>query len=288
MIKSMTGFGKATTHHGERKIVIEIRSLNSKQFDLSTRLPPIYREKEIEIRGIVKERLDRGKIDLVIYIDSFTSVKESSLNFTNVSGYYRQARSAATFLGATIEQVLAITRLPDALQTRVDELSDIEWHDVRDALIDAIHSLDAFRAHEGKILAVDILERVDTITALVNDIPALEKPRVDAIRQRLLDRIKEWTTARLDENRLEQEIIYYIEKLDITEEKTRLAQHCRYFVDTAVTEHAPGRKLAFIAQEIGREINTIGAKANDADIQKIVVRVKDELEKIKEQTLNLL
>ncbi|MDR2131436.1 MAG: YicC family protein [Odoribacteraceae bacterium] len=292
MIKSMTGFGKITVQHEEKKVVIEVKSLNSKQLDLTTRLPGLYKEKEIEIRGIIKDRLERGKIDLAIYFDNAIEAREMALNHTVIAHYYRQALEVAATLDVQPDKseiLQTIMRLPDALQVKSEEFSEEEWQCLREGIEAALEELNHFREQEGEALMKDILHRISLIETFAAEVPRFEERRVEVIKQRLLEKMKEWGEVKnIDENRLEQELVYYLEKLDITEEKTRLAQHCRYFIETARGEAAPGRKLGFIAQEIGREINTMGAKANDHDIQKLVVNMKDELEKIKEQTLNLL
>ncbi|MDR1273752.1 MAG: YicC family protein [Odoribacteraceae bacterium] len=289
MIKSMTGFGKATVATGDKKMVIEIKSLNSKTLDASLRLPPSYKEKELEIRALVKQRLERGKIDLSIHDDA--GERDVALNQPLLAAYFRQLLDVAAALDVAPDKgelLQAALRFPDVMQARAAEAGDEEWQALRRGLDEALDCLDDFRRREGEALVEDILRRVALIESLAAEVPRFEGQRVEVVRQRLRDKLEEWSAAGVDENRLEQELIYYIEKFDITEEKTRLAQHCRYFVDTARDEEAPGRKLGFIAQEIGREINTLGSKANDHDIQKLVVRMKDELEKIKEQTLNLL
>lgn len=289
MIKSMTGFGKATVATGDKKMVIEIKSLNSKTLDASLRLPPSYKEKELEIRALVKQRLERGKIDLSIHDDA--GERDVALNQPLLAAYFRQLLDVAAALDVAPDKgelLQAALRFPDVMQARAAEAGDEEWQALRRGLDEALDSLDDFRRREGEALVEDILRRVALIESLAAEVPRFEGQRVEVVRQRLRDKLEEWSAAGVDENRLEQELIYYIEKFDITEEKTRLAQHCRYFVDTARDEEAPGRKLGFIAQEIGREINTLGSKANDHDIQKLVVRMKDELEKIKEQILNLL
>ncbi|MDR2413466.1 MAG: YicC family protein [Odoribacteraceae bacterium] len=292
MIKSMTGFGRFTARHEGRKIVIEIRSLNSKQMDINARIPALYKEKEIEIRKMIKERLDRGKAEIGIYIENETEDEGVSFNRELVALHYRQAREIADALGVTVDGsdlFLAITRLPDALREKSEELSAAEWECLKGGVEAALDELNRFREQEGNTLLKDLLYRLSLIEEFASAIPRFEEHRVKMVKQRLLEKMREWIDMKtIDRNRLEQELIYYLEKIDITEEKTRLAQHCRYFVETTRDEEAPGRKLGFIAQEIGREINTIGSKANDVDIQKLVVQMKDELEKIKEQTLNLL
>lgn len=292
MIKSMTGFGRTVVQHGEKRVVVEVKSLNGKQLDITTRLPVLYKEKEIEIRGIIKERLERGKVDFSIYLDNANETRDVTLDNVVIAEYYRQTLDVARALGVTPDEnglLQAIIRLPDVLQVKSEELSAGEWLSIKDGIEETLDELDRFRKREGEALLDDILHRVALIEELAITVPRFEERRVKTIKQRLIEKMKEWGEVKqVDENRLEQELVYYLEKLDITEEKTRLAQHCHYFTETARDEKAPGRKLAFIAQEIGREINTMGAKANDIEIQKLVVQMKDELEKIKEQTLNLL
>ena len=292
MIKSMTGFGKATVTRGARKIVVEIKSLNSKQLDLSLKVPALYREKELEMRAMIKEALDRGKIDMTLTVGNEGDDRAVAVNQAVVEAYFRQMRALADRLGVDInpgDLLQTVARFPEALAVQVEELDEEEWQAVRLGILDALGALNRFRASEGQALIADVLARVGTIERLAAEVPRFEAQRVPLVRQRLEERLRDWTDVKnLDENRLEQEIIYYLEKLDITEEKVRLGNHCRYFRETAEREEMPGRKLGFIAQEIGREINTMGSKANDHDIQKLVVRMKDELEKIKEQCLNIL
>jgi uncharacterized protein (TIGR00255 family) len=292
MIRSMTGFGKTTVASGDRKIVIEVKSLNAKQLDVTTRLPGLYKEKEIEIRGLVKSYLDRGKVELSVYFDNAGPDREVTVNREVIVDYFRQVMEVAGALGVEPDGgalLQTIVRLPEALQVKVEELDEEEWLCLKGGIEAALEELNRFREREGEALMEDILHRVALIEGLAAGVPRFEGQRVAAIKQRLLEKMKEWGEVKnVDENRLEQELVYYLEKLDITEEKIRLAQHCHYFIETARQEEAPGRKLGFIAQEIGREINTMGSKANDHDIQKLVVRMKDELEKIKEQVLNLL
>ena len=259
---------------GAKKIVVEVKSLNSKQLDVSLKTPSLYKEKDIEIRRLIKERLDRGKVDMTVYFDNDADDKEVAVNKGVVARYFRQMLEVAEELGAEPDRgelLQTVMRFPDCLQVKAEELEEEEWLRLRGGIVEALERLNRFREQEGRALIADILRRVP------------------AIRQRLQEKLREWGEVKnVDENRLEQEIIYYLEKLDITEEKVRLANHCRYFVETAEREETPGRKLGFIAQEIGREINTMGSKANDHDLQKLVVRMKDELEKIKEQCLNVL
>jgi uncharacterized protein (TIGR00255 family) len=292
MVKSMTGFGKATVECGNKKIVVEVKSLNSKQLDVNLRLPNLYKEKDIEIRNMIKLALDRGKVDMTIHYDENEKEKDVAVNQEVVAQYFHQMLNVASSLGVTLNQgelLQTIMRFPDTLQIQAEELNEEEWIALRSGIEQALEALNQFREQEGKVLISDILYRIELIQNLANEVPQFEEQRVITIKQRLQEKLNEWSEIKnVDKNRLEQELIYYLEKLDITEEKVRLANHCKYFVETAEQEEAPGRKLGFIAQEIGREINTMGSKANDHDIQKLVVRMKDELEKIKEQSLNVL
>lgn len=292
MVKSMTGFGKTTVEIKNKKIVIEIKSLNSKQLDLNLRMPALYKEKEMEIRSMVKEGLDRGKVDMAVYFDSSESDRAVAINRAVVEQYFAQLTEIAAQLGVEPDKnalLQTIMRFPDTLQVQAEQLDEEEWQALRAGITQALAEIDKFRIQEGRALIRDIAHRIDLIRELASQVPQFEGRRVEVVRQRLQERICEWTDVKcVDQNRLEQEIIYYLEKLDITEEKVRLANHCNYFMETVEQEEAPGRKIGFIAQEIGREINTMGSKANDHDIQKLVVRMKDELEKIKEQSLNVL
>lgn len=292
MIKSMTGFGKTTVEVGNKKVIIEIKSLNSKQLDLNLRMPNLYKEKEMEVRGMVKEWLDRGKVDMCIYFDNSETDKEVQINRAVVAQYFNQMLEISESLGAVPDRgelLQTVMRFPDTLQIKSEELKEEEWEQLRAGVEDALKAMNDFRIQEGKALITDIIHRVQLIQELSAQVPQFEKKRVEVIRLKLQEKLNEWTDVKnIDQNRMEQEIIYYLEKLDITEEKVRLANHCKYFMETVEKEEAPGRKIGFIAQEIGREINTMGSKANDHDIQKLVVRMKDELEKIKEQSLNVL
>lgn len=292
MIKSMTGFGKTTVEVNNKKIIIEIKSLNSKQFDMNLRMPPLYREKEMEVRALVKEQLDRGKIDMIIYFDNAETGKNGSINRPVVIEYFHQLVEIAGQLGIVPDKnglLQTVMRFPDTLQVKTEELEEEEWQALCDGINQALTAINNFRLQEGQALAKDIRHRVLLIQELASQVPPFEQQRIVSIRQRLQEKINEWTDiTNIDQNRLEQEIVYYLEKLDITEEKVRLANHCKYFLETIEKEDAPGRKIGFIAQEMGREINTLGSKANDHDIQKLVVLMKDELEKIKEQSLNIL
>lgn len=292
MVKSMTGFGKTTVESGNKKIVIEIKSLNSKQLDLNLRMPSLYKEKEMEIRSMVKERLDRGKVDMNIYLDNSESDKDVSINASVITQYFNQMLEISARLGMEPDKnglLQTVMRFPDTLQVKAEELDETEWQNLKTGIGEALEEINKFRLQEGKALIEDIVHRIELIQELAAQVPQFETRRIEIIRQKLQEKINEWTDVQhIDQNRLEQEIIYYLEKLDITEEKVRLANHCKYFLETIEHEDAPGRKIGFIAQEIGREINTMGSKANDHDIQKLVVKMKDELEKIKEQSLNVL
>ena len=288
----MTGFGKATVEYNQKKVVIEVKSLNSKQLDINLRMPNPYREKEMDIRNLAKTYLERGKVDVSIYFDNSETDKTVALNRPVIEQYFRQMTEIAGTLGIDTdnnELLQTIMRFPDTLKQQTEELNEEEWLALKSGIEKALKALDTFRIQEGEVLIRDILHRIDLIKSFAAEVPQYEGRRIESVRQRLMEKMKEWEEIRnVDQNRMEQEIIYYLEKLDITEEKGRLNNHCKYFIETAEKEEAPGRKLGFISQEIGREINTMGSKANDHDIQKLVVRMKDELEKIKEQSLNIL
>ena len=292
MVKSMTGFGKITIENGNRKVVIEIKSLNSKTLDLNLKMPNLYKEKEMEIRNIVKEQLDRGKVEMCIYFDNTESDKDVTINKPVVTQYFNQLLDIANELGIEADKnkiLQTVMRFPDTLQIKSEELEDTEWEALEAGIKKALEEINKFRIQEGKALIKDICHRIELIQELSAQVPQFEVKRVEVIRQKLQEKINEWTDIQnIDENRLEQEIIYYLEKLDITEEKVRLANHCKYFLETIEHEDAPGRKICFIDQATAREIYTMGSKANDHDIQKLVVKMKDELEKIKEQSLNVL
>lgn len=294
MIKSMTGYGKAEAALGHKKITVEIRSLNSKQTDLAVKLPALYRPQEYEIRNLVAKRLQRGKIDVYITVEVAGSQNSVTLNKQAFDEYYTQLMALADgqnmawgtkAVDAALLQV--ILRLPDVVQTETTTLSDEENHALMQAVEEALNHIEAFREQEGAILIADLLKRIDKIESLKNGVEPYEKARTETIKTRIRENI-EAIGVPVDSNRLEQEMIYYIEKLDITEEKVRLQNHCNYFREVAHSEEGVGRKLGFIAQELGREINTLGSKANEATMQKMVVEMKDELEKIKEQLLNIL
>ena len=291
MQKSMTGFGKAEVAANNGKtFTAEIRSLNSKQLDLGLRIPSAYRELENEIRSLVAKRVVRGKVDLSISVASTDAASASRIDKALFAEYLEQMDEALAYAKITAEyEVLipCVMKMPNVIQTDVAEISESEKRAIMKAVEVAIDKLDAFREQEGTILINDLLRRVDLIEELRNEIIPFEASRAEAIRQRIREGIEK-LGVEVDNNRLEQEMIFYIEKLDITEEKVRLENHCKYFREVAHNEEQAGRKLGFIAQEMGREINTTGSKANQHDIQKIVVKMKDELEKIKEQVLNIL
>lgn len=293
MIKSMTGYGKAESATQNKKISVEIRSLNSKQLDLSIKLPAIYRPFEYEIRNKIAQTVKRGKVD--VYINTETTVDEGSVKINGdlFKIHYNALKaicadnniSSSAEIDATLIQ--SVMRLPDVVATDSNDISEDEQKALMEAVTAATAQHDAFRTQEGAILIADLLHRVDKIEALKEAVTPFEKARVEAIRTKIYEAIEQ-LKVEVDNNRLEQEMIFYIEKLDVTEEKVRLTNHCKYFREVAAGEEAPGRKLGFIAQEMGREINTLGSKSNDSQMQRLVVQMKDELEKIKEQVLNLL
>lgn len=288
----MTGFGKAVLELKNKKVTIEIKSLNSKQLDIFTRIPNLYKEKDIEIRNLLKTELKRGKVELSIFIESVGSEKEVNINLPVVKEYYKQLNEVSNDIGidTSKEQILqTIMRFPETLKVEYEELNEKEWESIAQGIHEALCDINKFRIQEGSALKKDIYSHINNITHLASQVLQYEGQRIEAIKLRLRDRLQELDEKqKIDESRLEQELIYYIEKLDITEEKVRLSNHCKYFLETAKSEDTAGKKLGFIAQEIGREINTLGSKANESNIQKIVIQMKDELEKIKEQTLNVL
>lgn len=290
MIKSMTGFGKGEASFGTKKITVELRSLNSKQLDLNIKLPALYRQSETELRNLVAQRLQRGKVDLIVSVESQQVETSAHINREIFREYLRQLNDALAFSGidADYDAMLPVLmRMPDVVSVEAERVTEEESAALMAAAADAVERLDAFRVQEGAVLIADLLRRVDLIERYREEVVPFEKARTETIRARILDNLSK-LGVEVDRNRLEQEMIYYLEKLDITEEKVRLENHCRYFREVAAGEEAPGRKLGFIAQEMGREINTMGSKANESNIQILVVRMKDELEKIKEQVLNIL
>jgi uncharacterized protein (TIGR00255 family) len=288
----MTGFGKATVAYKEKKINVEVKSLNSKTLDLSTRIAPLYREKEMEIRQFIAKNLERGKIDFSIWIEKDVVADATPINMALVENYYQQIKkiSAQTGIPEPADWYATLLRLPDVTtKTDVEELTDEEWKAAQQAIDEAVNHLIEFRRQEGAALQKKFTEKVDNIQALLASIEPYEKSRVEKIKTNIVNGLQQIPNVEYDKNRLEQELIYYIEKLDISEEKQRLSNHLKYFRETMNEEgHGVGKKLGFIAQEMGREINTTGSKSNQAEMQNIVVKMKDELEQIKEQVLNAL
>ena len=292
MIQSMTGYGKAVVTFKEKKINVEIKSLNSKALDLSTRIAPLYREKAMEIRQTVAKSLERGKVDFAIWIEKDAVVDAAPINTALVENYYKQIKaiSEQTGIPEPTDWYATLLNLPDVTtKTDTEELTDEEWTVASQVIGQAIDALVAFRKQEGAALQQKFNEKVDNIEHLLSQIEPYEKSRIEKIRQNIIKGLEQIPSADYDKNRLEQELIYYIEKLDISEEKQRLTNHLKYFRETMNEEgHGVGKKLGFIAQEMGREINTTGSKSNQAEMQNIVVKMKDELEQIKEQVLNAL
>ena len=291
MIQSMTGYGNAVVSYKDKKIHVEIKSLNSKQLDLQTRIAPLYREKEMECRAMVAEALIRGKVDMSVWIEKESAVDATPVNAALVENYYHQLKDVAQKVGIPEPQdwLYTLTRMPDVLtKTDVETLEDEEWAIVKGGVADALKNLVDFRKQEGAALQKKFTEKIDNIAQLLADIEPYEKSRVEKIKTRIEGGLKQIPDVEYDKNRLEQELIYYIEKLDISEEKQRLANHLKYFRETMEEPAGQGKKLGFIAQEMGREINTTGSKSNQAEMQNIVVKMKDELEQIKEQVLNAL
>ena len=292
MILSMTGYGKAVVAYKEKKINVEVKSLNSKSLDLSARIAPLYREKEMEIRRLLAQKLERGKVDFSLWVEKESTVDATPINAALIENYYKQIKaiSASTGIPEPEDWFTTLLRLPDVTaKTEVEILDDEEWEVAQQAINEAIEKLTEFRRQEGAALQKKFTEKIDNIANLLKSIEPFEKSRVPKIREKIIDGLKQIPEVDYDKNRLEQELIYYIEKLDINEEKQRLTNHLKYFHETMKESgHGVGKKLGFIAQEMGREINTTGSKSNQAEMQNIVVKMKDELEQIKEQVLNAL
>ena len=288
----MTGYGKATAELPEKKINVEIKSLNSKAMDLSTRIAPAYREKEIEIRNEISKVLERGKVDFSLWIEKKEGAESATpINQALVEGYYKQIQAISENIGIPVptDWFQTLLRMPDVMtKTEIQELTEEEWSMVHATILEAISHLVDFRKQEGSALEKKFNEKIDNIERLLKSIEPYETERVAKIRERITDALEKTISVDYDKNRLEQELIYYIEKLDINEEKQRLSNHLRYFRETMAGGHGQGKKLGFIAQEMGREINTTGSKSNHAEMQNIVVQMKDELEQIKEQVLNVM
>ena len=288
MIKSMTGFGKGEAMVDDKKIRVELRSLNSKQLDLSIKLPGKYRAAEAEMRSIITRELQRGKVDCFVSFEAATAETSAHINREAFKAYANELREVCVENGVTTDSFLnAVLRMPDVITSEEREVSEAEIAAIIEATKAACVELNNFRVQEGAILIADLLGRIDLIEQYRHEVEQFEGARVETIKNRIRENIEK-LQLEVDNNRLEQEMIFYIEKLDITEEKVRLDNHCNYFREVAAEEEAPGRKLGFIAQELGREINTMGSKSNEANMQRLVVKMKDELEKIKEQVLNIL
>lgn len=290
MILSMTGFGKAVVEINNKKITAEIKSLNSKQLDLTVRIPQQYRECELPLRSLVAAELERGKVDLVISTESNIGISKSVINKELAEEYKAQITELSQELGIPQPEdwYSVILRMPDIMKTEMPDMDDAEKVALNDAVSNAIKELVAFRTQEGNRLELFFKEKIENIQQLLNEVPKYEQERIEKIRGRIVDALEKLKNEDYDKNRLEQEMIFYIEKLDITEEKLRLQNHLDYFLSTMETGHGQGKKLGFISQEMGREINTLGSKANHAELQRIVVRMKDQLEQIKEQVLNVM
>lgn len=290
-MKSMTGFGKATAEIPGKKVTVEVRSLNSKQLDLNLRLPYLYKEKELELRADISKQIERGKVDLTVFTEATQDSLPVAINKTLAKTYYNELKALSAELGESNQNLLAlVVKMPDVMKAEreVLELDEAEWKQIKSTVDRAIDAFQKFRSDEGKTLSNEFTTRIGLIDSLLTEVIKGDAARVENIRTRIKNSIAEAVEKeKIDQNRFEQELVYYIEKLDITEEKLRLKTHIDYFLNT-MKETASGRKLGFISQEIGREINTIGSKANDANVQKLVVQMKDELEKIKEQLLNVL
>lgn len=296
MIQSMTGYGRCIVEYNGKKIHAEVKSLNSKALDLSTRLAPLYREKEMEIRQMIQQNLERGKVDFNLWVEKDEATQAATINKELLQEYYRQMKDAADYLGLDSsgcndarDWMSVLLRMPDVYtHSEIEELTDAEWVEARKAVEGAINSLVDFRKQEGEALAKKFTEKIENIRTYLASIEPYEKERTEKIRQRIIDALEQKIGVDYDSNRLEQEMIYYIEKLDISEEKQRLSNHLDYFLETMHDGKGQGKKLGFIAQEMGREINTTGSKSNQAEMQNIVVKMKDELEQIKEQVLNVM
>ena len=294
MIKSMTGYGKATIEITGRKLTIEIKTLNSKQLDLNLKIPGYFREKEWEVRTFLTQKLERGKIDFYIGTEVTGEMLSYSINHSLAKKYHEELKSLSQELNeeCPADMLSLVVKMPDVMQTSRDEMNENDWEFISSAVTEAVAQVDEFRINEGRILEDDMLKRVHSILQLLDSIEPYEINRIKELRERLLRDFSKYkgvfNGSAPDQNRFEQELIYYLEKLDITEEKVRLLKHCQYFLETLNESLSQGKKLGFVTQEMGREINTIGSKANDSEIQKIVVQMKDELEKVKEQLGNIL
>ncbi len=290
MTHSMTGYGKAVAELPNKKVTIEIRSLNSKQFDLYTRVPVMYRVKEIELRNSLSQLLERGKVDLTINVEQFAKDVSSRIDYNVLNQYKKDIEQWSNNMGVSApdDWFSVLLRLPDVMKQETEELNDDEWNIIKAAINKAVESLIVFREQEGKMMENVLIEKISNIRSLLSDITPFEGERIDRVRNRILDELNNLGGIEYDKNRFEQELIYYLEKLDINEEKTRLSHHLNYFEEILKENKSQGKKLGFITQEIGREINTLGSKSNQSGMQRIVIQMKDELEQIKEQVLNIL
>ena len=286
MIQSMTGFGKATLQLPSKKITVEVKSLNSKGLDLNVRMPSVYRELELGLRNEIAVRLERGKVDFSVYVEMTGEQTSTKINVPIVRAYIEQMRGVIADADETELMKMAV-RMPEALKTERDEIDENEWKQIQTVIDEAIENINSFRKSEGVALEKEFLHRIANIMTLMNNAVEYDAERVETVKSRLRTALDE-LQVNVDENRFEQELIFYLEKYDITEEKVRLENHLNYFIETLAGTEANGRKLGFITQEMGREINTMGSKSNHSEMQKLVVMMKDELEKIKEQVLNVL
>lgn len=290
MIKSMTGFGKATAEINGKKFSVEIKTLNSKQADVSVRMPSLFKEKEFAIRSLINQELERGKIDFSLGFEILGETNNFSVNKELFKKYYNELADMANELNQSKTDLFTIvSRMPDVFKTDKQELEETEWQKVNELIVEAIAATNNFRITEGETLQQELLQRTNNILSLLKQVDVYEPKRLEVVKERIATHLAEAVgKENINKDRFEQELIFYIEKFDVTEEKTRLTTHCNYFIETIKNDNSEGRKLGFITQEMGREINTLGSKANNVDIQMLVVQMKDELEKIKEQTLNVL
>ncbi len=290
MIKSMTGFGKSATSINQKKISIEIRSLNSKQADISIRIPSVYKEKELELRAKINQYLERGKIEFNLYVEQTTATPNYQINESLFKNYYNELKSLSDELGEQSDLIKIVAGMPDVFQKEEKQaLDESEWETIVELTTKALQDIDAYRTDEGNTLQKEMELRITNIQQLLNKVELYEKERIITVRERITAHLEEIVSGnQIDKDRLEQELVFYIEKFDVSEEKQRLQSHLNYFMDTMNDKDSQGKKLGFISQEMGREINTLGSKANHAEMQKLVVEMKDELEKIKEQILNIL
>lgn len=290
MIKSMTGFGKSATSINQKKISIEIRSLNSKQADISIRIPAVYKEKELELRAKINQHLERGKIEFNLYVEQTTATPNYQINENLFKNYYNELKRLSDELGEQSDLIKIVAGMPDVFQKEEKQaLDELEWQTIVELTTKALQDIDAYRTDEGNTLQKEMELRITNIQQLLKKVELYEKERIITVRERISAHLEEILNGnQVDKDRLEQELVFYIEKFDISEEKQRLQSHLDYFMDTMNDKDSQGKKLGFISQEMGREINTLGSKANHSELQKIVVEMKDELEKIKEQILNIL